>query len=235
MFKKTIFSSLVLILLTISTSTYAGETSTYDFTWLDPDKEVYVLQNRKFRKAGKIHFNLGAGITTSGAFVDSKTMLAKTGYFFAEEWGVEFVYAKNSGSENTTAESVRARGSVPFRRIVDGYYGAMFLWSPFYAKLNTFNSVMYLDWIIGLGAGQIEETNNKPEFINDWDKRAKTETHTGLLWETALQFYLAQHWAIRLDLTVMHFEADKASTSSTSTEKQYYSNYDLGLTLGFLF
>lgn len=235
--QKMIFSlTFISLFILMDLAAFAGETSTYDFSWLDPDKSVYVLQNRKFRKANKFHLNLGGGITTSGAFVDSNSMQARVGYFFREDWGFEFLYAKNDGKENDTATTVRGRpnsgGSVPFRRIVNNYMGGLILWSPFYAKINTFNKIIYLDWMIGGGYGKLEETNNKGEFVNDFvTPKNQTETHNAYIWETALQFYLSQNWVIRSDLTVLHYQANKATTN----EKKWYSNYDLTLALGFYF
>ena len=60
----------------------AGESSTYDFSWLDPDKEVYVLQNRKFRKKRSLFVSGGGGKTLSGAFVDSNSITGAHGIFF---------------------------------------------------------------------------------------------------------------------------------------------------------
>ena len=123
---------LLICMLMFNSHSFAGEGDTYSFTWLDPDKEVYVLQNRKYRKAGKLHLNIGAGVTTSGAFVDATTFQGRAGYFFSEDWGFEAVYSLNNGEENGTAASLRnegTAGSVPFRRIVDSYVGGMVLWS----------------------------------------------------------------------------------------------------------
>ena len=217
---------------------HAGEGDTYSFSWLDPEKKVYVLQNRKYRKKGNFHINMGAGITTSGAFVDSKTFQGRAGYFFREEWGFELIYAKNSGKENSTANSLRNNGrtgSRPFRRIVDGYQGVMVLWSPFYSKINTFNSIIYVDWILGAGYSKLEETNNKEEFITGRDGQAlTTETHTGVMWDTALKFYINQQFDLRLDLTVVHFKADVAKASG-APEETWYSNWDASVSLGYNF
>jgi outer membrane beta-barrel protein len=216
---------------------HAGERDTYNFSWLDPDKEVYVLQNRKFRKDGKFHLNVGAGLTTSGAFVDAKTFQGRAGYFFREDWGFEFVYAKNEGKENATASSVRSdgvRGAIPFRRIVDGYMGAMLMWSPFYSKINTFNSIIYIDWLFGLGYAKLDETNNRDEFLTGLNGQAPvSETHGGLMWDSAIKFYLNENWDLRLDLTVIHYKAEKAATGVT--ESDYYANWDLALSLGYSF
>src|SRR5690606_16916020 len=132
---KYVFALIPLLFLSLAQNfVFAAEGDTYNFSWLDPDKEVYVLQSRKFRKNGRAYVNAGGGITTSGAFVSAKNIQGRAGYFFKEEWGFEFLYSMNSGSENETAKSVRnegSSGSVPFRRIVDKYYGAMIMWSPF--------------------------------------------------------------------------------------------------------
>jgi outer membrane beta-barrel protein len=220
------------------TSTIAAEGDTYSFSWLDPDKEVFVLQNRKFRKAGRLHLNIGAGLTTSGAFVDATTFQGRAGYFFKEDWGFEVVYSLNSGEENSTALSLRnegSSGSVPFRRIVDNYMGGMVLWSPFYAKINTFNTIIYLDWIIGAGIAKLEETNNLIEFTTTpGNDVGTTLSHTGIMWDTGLKFYINQNFDVRMDLTVVHYKADKAVRNGTA-ESTYYSNWDLAFSLGYSF
>jgi outer membrane beta-barrel protein len=223
--------------------TLASETDTYSFTWLDPDKEVYVLQNRKYRKKGKVHLNLGGGTTLSGAFVDSSTLQGRIGYFFMEEWGFEAMYAQNGGSENVTAESVRNRGqsgSVPFRRIVDKYMGAMALWSPFYTKINTFNKIIYFDWIFGLGFGELQETNNQDEFILG-SKTDTTLNHKGLLWDVGMKFFINESFDLRLDLTVFHYKADVIQVNSGSSGldpnagDEWNSNWDLSASFGINF
>ncbi len=225
------FCAMLFLLIDISTS-YAGEDSTYDFAWLDPDKKVYVLQNRKFFKNRKIHVSLGGGITTSGAFVDSNNIQGRVGYFFSEDWGFEGVFSKNSGKENVTAESVRQSGTIPFRRVVDDYMGGMILWSPFYGKVNTFGAIVYFDWILGLGYGKLNEHNNKEAVVNRINETDKNESHSGIMWTTGLKFYLSQSWYVRFDVTTMHYKALSPAAITTGGKQKYYSNYDLALSLG---
>lgn len=226
-----------LIMVSIS-KVNASEGDTYSFTWLDPDKEVYVLQNRKFRKKNRAHISLGAGITASGAFVDSKNFQGRLGYFFREEWGFEAIYSINNGEENDTASSVRnngGTGSVPFRRIVDSYMGGMVLWSPFYSKINTFNKIVYVDWIIGLGVAQLEETNNQLELTTfNNDPTPTTENHTGLMWDIGMKFYLDQNFDAKIDLTAIHYKADQPN-SNGDTKSSYYSNWDVTFSVGYSF
>lgn len=229
---------LSLLINDLKINVFASETSTYDFQWLDPDKEVYVLQNRKYRKNGKLNLSLGGGLTTTGSFVDSTAYQGRVGYFFREDWGIELIYAKLTGRENDTAKSVRsegASGSTPFRRIVQNYMGGMAIWSPFYSKVNTFNAILYYDWFLGLGMAKIEEKNNRQEFINGslGNNPQSVETHTGVMWGTGFKFYLSEMWDIRLDLLGIHAEANKASVRSN--EKVYFEHYDLTLALGLRF
>jgi outer membrane beta-barrel protein len=213
---------------------WANEKDIYEFSWLDPDKEVYVLQNRKFRKVNHLQLNLGGGITTSGAFVDAKTLQGRVGYFFTEDFGLEGFYTKNSGKENDTATGVRNKGgagSYPFRRIVDGYTGGMVLWSPFYSKINTFNKIVYMDWIFGLGYAQLKEHNNKIELNDSVNKTETYETHSGFVWDVGMKFYIDESFSVRTDLTAVHYSATKA----TSTESAYYSNFDAAVSLGYAF
>jgi outer membrane beta-barrel protein len=213
----------------------ASEKDIYEFSWLDPDKEVYVLQNRKFRKAGHMHFNLGGGITTSGAFVDATSLQGRAGFFFVEDFGIEGVFAKNSGKENDTAKGVRnpgGAGSKPFRRIVDNYTGALLLWSPFYSKINTFNKIIYMDWIFGLGYAQLKEHNNQLEVQTSGVTISETtETHSGIMWNVGMKFYLTEAFSIRTDVTAIHYSAKNATTAGSS----YNSNYDTTVALGYAF
>lgn len=239
MFQKlkclTLISFIALLIPTQSPE--AAEDQTYNFSWLDPDKEVYVLQNRKFRKAGRLHVSAGAGITTSGPFVDSKTLQTRFGFFFREEWGAEFIYAKNSGEENDAASLVRnedGSGSVPFRRIIDNYMGGMILWSPFYTKINTFNKIIYLDLILGLGYAKVEETNNRDEFLNGGTSGEEiTESHSGIMWNVGAKFFINERFSLRTDLTTIHYQAEVAS--ETTNEKAWNENYDLAVSLGVSF
>ncbi len=214
----------------------ASEDSVYTFKWLDQDKEVYVLQNRTFRKDGKFFISAGGGFATSNPFVKSMNIQARATYFFAEEFGFEVIYSKNNGEENEAAEGVRnnslGTGSYPFRRIVDNYMAVMIMWSPFYAKINTFNSIVYLDWMIGFGGAKLDETNNKNELIYSGDKSDTKESHSGVAWQTSVMIYLNTSWSMRADLTGIHYRAPMVYDESSDT---WYTNYDATVSIGFNF
>lgn len=233
--KSKILSSLFLLALTFtSQQTIAAENDVYGFSWLDQDKEVFVLQNRKYRKAGRVHGFVGGGITTSGAYVDSTSIQGRLGFFMSEDYGFEVLYAKNSGKENDTYRAITTKNAAvtPFRRIVNDYVGAMFLWSPFYSKINTFNKIIYADYIFGLGFAKLSESNNRKAYqSNGLEKTESDESHTGIMWQVGMKFYLNDNWSVRPDLTVIHYQAEGAA----STAKKFVSNYDATISLGYTF
>lgn len=232
-----IFLSLILIPLS-----FAGEDSTYTFSWLDRDKEVYVLQNRKYRKKGHFIFHAGYGKTTSGAFTTGSAIQGKIDYFFHEEYGFGLVYTKNDGEENTTAESLRGTtgtsGARPFRRITQNYMGAMFLWSPFYSKVNTFNKIIYLDWIIGVGYGSLDEKNNKDELIQRTNMPDVSQSHNGPMWSFGALFYLSKMMSVKFDVNAFHYQAERIFSDTSGGQvgdDVWTSHFDLTVLFGLRF
>jgi outer membrane beta-barrel protein len=232
---------LLVIMCLISTLSMAAEKSLYDFSWLDRDKEVYVLQNRKFRKDGKVYVGATAEYLLNGAFINSYGGAFRAGYFFNEDWGIELIYGKNTGSENDTAKGVREQSTVPFYRKVDTYAGGMLMWSPFYSKINTFNKIFYFDWMFGAGVAQIQTKDNRNLFDTASQNRNTLvdESQIGGIWNTGFRFYLSDHWSLRLDLTGLAYSADKTKrqgqSGSTSKATKLFSTTDLGLGLNYQF
>ena len=63
----------------------------------------------------------------------------------------------------------------------------------FYSKINTFNTIFYFDWLLGVGVGKITETNNRSEFLNGGSSLSiadQTEEHNAGLWQAAIKFYI---------------------------------------------
>lgn len=228
-----------LMLLIMSNAVFAAESSLYNFSWLDNDKEIYVLQNRKFRKDGSFYVGATGAYNLSQAFLDSFGGTVRGGYFFSEDWGLEFVYGQNTNKENDTAKGVRDQGTVPFYRQIDSYMGAMVVWSPFYSKINTFNQIFYYDWMFGLGLGNITTKDNRDRFINPNSDKLTNESNVGAIWMTGLRVYINQSWSVRLDVTGQTYNANKVGkaspTSNTSKKSKLYNNYDLGLGLNYAF
>lgn len=232
---------LILVSLILSTVVYASEKSLYNFSWLDNDKEIYVLQNRKFRKVGNVYIGGTGAYNLSQDFLDAYGVTLRGGYFFSEDWGIELVYGKNSNTENDTAKGVKEQGTVPFYRQIDTFMGGMVMWSPFYSKINTFNRIFYFDWMFGFGVGTISTKDNRNKFDTAASNQNSltSESNIGALWNTGFRFYINEHWSLRLDITGQSYKADKTkkagTTGPTSTTSKLYNNYDLGLGLNYAF
>ena len=224
--------------LIFSGTVLANEKSLYEFSWLDKDKEIYVLQNRKFRKDGRVYVGGTLGKTLNGAFIDSYGGSVRAGYFFKEDWGIELLYGKNTGEESDTAKGVKEQGAVPFYRKVDTYMGGMLMWSPFYSKINTFNKIFYYDWQFGLGVATITTKDNRTKFDVPPSNTLTSESSMGAIWNTGFRFYLSESWSVRIDFTGMHYKADrqrKPTGGSQIKSSSMYSNFDLGLGLNYSF
>lgn len=232
---------LILLSLIMSTAVLADEKSLYNFSWLDSDKEIYVLQNRKFRKDGHVYIGGTGAYNLSQDFLDAYGVTARGGYFFSEDWGIELVYGRFNSTESDTAKGVKEQGAYPFYREIESYMGGMLMWSPFYSKINTFNRVYYFDWMFGLGVASINTKDNRKLFdpsIPAASRNAKTsENNLGALWNTGFRFYVNQNWSIRLDITGVSYKADKTKSDGTnkSTSSKLFTNYDLGLGLNYAF
>jgi hypothetical protein len=178
-----------LFFLLFTTMVIASEKSLYDFSWLDKDKEVYVLQNRKFRKSGKLHVGTTFGRSLSGAFVDSNLGAIYGGFFLTENWGIEGSFRKGAHSTNDTYDAVRGAGTVAFYRKIDTDTTVHAIWSPFYSKINTFNKIIYYDWLFGLGLSSIKTLDNRNEFVNKDEFDEVTETTTAFSWMTGVSIF----------------------------------------------
>ncbi|MBF0361392.1 MAG: outer membrane beta-barrel domain-containing protein [Oligoflexia bacterium] len=226
----TISSTLIIEDLISANIASAGEGSLYNFKWLDQDKKVYVLQNRKFRKKSSLYIMGGGGFSPDETYLTSYNLQARAGYFFTEDFGLELLYGKNFGSENNDAKSVKSAGAIPFYRDVQSYYGGLLLWSPFYAKMNTFNTIIYFDIIFGLGASKITEENNKNHLDSGNTLTSKTiENHTAFLWNIASKIYLTQTYAFRIDLLSQNYQARRSLKSASESDQIWYRHYDLTL------
>lgn len=233
---------LVLLLssLLLSTVVLANEKSLYNFSWLDKDKEIYVLQNRRFRKVGTVYMGLTGQKTISGAFIDAYGGTARAGFFFSEDWGIEGVFGKSSGTKNDTAKGVEDQGEKAFYRKVDNYMGAMLMWSPFYSKINTFNQVFYYDWMFGLGVASVRTQDNRKEFDVVPSSSLTNANTVGALWNTGLRVYISDSWSLRIDFTGLHVKPAKENikdngVGNSITTSTLFSNYDLGVGLNYAF
>lgn len=206
-----------LLLLGSVNLVFAGQGSFYDFKWLDPDKKIYVLQNKVHEKEGTFHATIGSGFSMTQEFQDSLNFQFRLGYYFAEEWGVEGFYTMVSNSNNQAYDNVNSNGNlVPFVRRFNSHLGGMLLWSPFYGKVNTFNKIWYYDITAGIGAASVQSENNLLSWLNQAQfDQFDSESILGLAWSIKMRVYLTE-WLL---LTVDVFGISHMSTGDGSRKK----------------
>lgn len=228
---------LVLLLGAAPSFVQADESHLYDFLWLDPDKKVYVLQNKVYRKENTFYANVGYLMDLSSDYTSGKGFRVGAGYYISEEWGVEMIYQKYNNSFNDAYENLQqVNGSVPFIRKFNSVYGALGIWSPFYGKINTFNKIIYFDWSFGLGVGKVETESNKdtvsvPSQADSFQK----ESYTGVLAKTALRVHITKNVHLNLEYMRTTYRAPGPTLNSRPSSESWRGHSDAVIGIGFSF
>jgi outer membrane beta-barrel protein len=232
MFKFSIIALGLMIML--ARETKAGEESLYDFLWLDPDKKVYVLQNKLYKKENSFYFDLGYISNQTSKFQDTNGFALKGGYYFHEEFGVELFYQQYANKNNDEFRNVQSiNGVVPFIRRMNDTYGAVAIWSPFYGKINTFNQIFYFDWSFGAGISMVNtDSNINSVRITNAPNKYEKKSYTGGVLKTKVKFHLKEN--IHLGLEYMNSYYMAPGPKDPKNEK-LRTNTDVILSIGFSF
>lgn len=203
------FVSVWLCLMAVSWANADDEVDPeYRFTWLDPDKKVYVLQNRKFEKAGHLFLTGMGGSVGADPYRTTYSVEPRAAFYFTEWLGVEAFgqWSFNSTNAPFTALIQSSSTALPVVREARSQMGGMISWVPWYAKINFFNQILYFDWYINGGAGlistaiDVRESKNDPiQYVNEQD--------LGWFFGTGHFYHLNQWLGVRLDYTVGFFQA----------------------------
>jgi outer membrane beta-barrel protein len=210
----------------------AGERSVYDFLWLDPDKSVYVLQNKVHKKERSLYLDLGYLANFTSKFQDTQGVGLRGGYYIHEEWGIELFYNQYSNKNNDDYRNVRLINQAePFIRRLNSSYGAIAIWSPFYGKINTFNHIFYFDWSFGAGITRVNTESNLQNVRNPAaDSSFENETHTGAVLKTGLKFHIQEDVHLGLEYMNLYYRAPRPRDPKSDTLK---TNTDIMFSIGF--
>jgi outer membrane beta-barrel protein len=230
--------ALALVSFTLSAPALrADEKDLYDFMWLDPDKKVYVLQNKVHKKAKTVYFNAGYGQGLSSNFQDTTMLHTNFGFYFSEEWAIEGIYTKYSNSDNDAMENLKKlNGSIPFIRKTESNYGLLAKWSPFYGKINTFNKIFYFDWSFGLGLGKLNTKSNATSVANPLQANSyKDEKYTSLIAKTGVSFHATKNIHVGMDLIMNNYKAPGPTVNGKAPSDKVRNNMDAVITIGVSF
>ncbi|RYZ68969.1 MAG: outer membrane beta-barrel domain-containing protein, partial [Proteobacteria bacterium] len=212
------------------------QTEDYSFNWLDPDKKIYVLQNRKFTKAHKLLLTLNGGIADTSPYRSSYSIDPRLAYYFTEAWGVEVFYAAFSNSSNSTNDAlIRTNANIrPNIYELKSQVGGLLHWAPWYAKINVFNSVLYFDWSIagGIGSitGDVYGSSSGSNSGSSSSTKNGTASYTTYILNTGPQFHVSEHFVVRFDYTNSWY---KAPLFYTSGDETWFNSHRFQVGLGF--
>jgi outer membrane beta-barrel protein len=218
-------------------SANAAEDDLYDFLWLDQDKQVYVLQNKVFKKKNRFSVNAGYIMGLSSEFQDTSGWHANFGYHFSEQLGVELMYNEYSNTDNTTKQNLQSVTSqVPFERKLASSYGLMLNWSPFYGKINTFNKIIYFDWTFAAGVGKIKTNSNALTVdITSQSDTFKGEDYTAGFLKTSFEIHATERITIGTSLLRTIYKAPGPTVDGVAGTDKWRGNSDFILSVGFSF
>jgi len=212
------------------------EKGEYDFSWLDPDKKIYVVQNRKYTKAKHLETVLSGGFGFGEPYRSSWIFLPRAIYYFNESWGVSALGLMASNSENDNVLELKeiSASSYPNVRDVQSFFGGSVVWVPFYAKINAFNRIFYIDWSWEAGVASVN-TELDLNFSTTGTPNLTTSTHMGFFWGTGQKFFITKSFAARFDLLGLYYSAPTARRGVLSTTNQTNSNYYFTVGMSYTF
>lgn len=201
----------------------------YSFSWLDPEKKIYVLQNRRYTKINRGLLSVMGGPSLSNPYRNTYGITGRVGYFFSEAFGVEGFYSGFLNSENNTFEALAlaAPNTLPVVREIRTQLGLLGQWVPWYAKLNVFNSILYLDWYFSGGIGSLKaalDTRRSATAASVY----VNENHLALYLGTGHLYHLNHRLVVRLDYLKAIYQAP---VSGTTGPNAWFSNdlFSLGI------
>jgi outer membrane beta-barrel protein len=217
-----------------------AEPDEYDFSWLDPDKKIYVVQNRKYTKKNRLEVALSGGIGIGEAYRNRRTIMPRATFYINEHWGISGFLGFNSNSENGNVQALQDSGSsrIPAVRDVQNFVGGSVMWLPFYGKINMFNQIFYIDWDIEGGIGQVStEIDLNTHFGGT--PNINESSHMSFHWGTGWKFFITRNFGARLDFLALYYKAptgvDGSLTSDLGSLEETYTNYLVTLGLSYTF
>lgn len=212
---------------------HAGEKDLYDFLWLDPDKSVFVLQNKLYPKDGSFYVDAGYLTNLTSNFQDTSGVQLKAGYYFTEEWAIEFAHLKYTNTSNSALDAVEAvNEAVPFIRRPLSSTSIFAIWTPFYGKINTFNNIYYFDFGFGVGTGSYQMESNLETAEDTTVNKYESESYTPVQLKATLQFHINKNLHMSIDFLNTNYQANKPSNKNT---KEWKQNNDFIFSIGASF
>lgn len=201
-----------------------------DFSWLDQDKRIYVLQNRKYRNDQRFGLYASGAMTLNDPFRNGYGGIVRASYSFTDQLGLETFFGFFGHVDSTTLSAVKSRSStLPYVREVRSYFAGVGSWTPFYGKFNFFNKIIYFDWFFNAGIGYIQ-TANDINTVSGASPQWNKDNRFGIFFGTGQKYFLNKNLLIRWDILGMNYGATGADGGS-----RRFTQADFAIGLGYLF
>src|SRR3989344_2572968 len=215
----------LLFLFSVQNGLAEKEKDEYDFNWLDPDKNIYVVQNRKYTKAGQMELSVTAGTTLSEPFYTVRYVSPRATYYFNESWGISGLGSFVSNTQNDVYIQIIKDSSVfPNVHSIKSFYGASVMWLPFYAKINVFNKIFYFDWYFELGAAAITSRVDLNASKNGIPN-LKEESNTGFFFGSGHKYFISKSFAARIEFLMMRYTPNHYTAGQLGNSQDILFNY----------
>ena len=238
--RKKIWSGIGLLLVSFwveHAPAFAASSDDYNFSWLDPEKKIYVLQNRRYRKAGAAQVYGMGGMSLGDTYRTVLQVQPRLTWWINEDMGLEVFYSQRMHNPNNVyealAEGIKSGGQSPWIREVRSQFGVLYNWAPWYAKINVFNSVLYFDWYFSVGAGMIGSMVGPKTEDTDVTKSWKTQNLFAAYLGSGHLFHLSEHWKVRLDVLGHFYVANVFEGLSVSPKQAVFSNFATQVGIGY--
>jgi outer membrane beta-barrel protein len=203
----------------------------YNFNWLDLDKKIYVIQNRKYLKGGHPVVSAMGGVGFSNPYKTTYNLDPRFAYYINETWGLELFYIFTFNFDNSTLVALgkAAPNVMPAIRQIESLMGGMIHYVPWYAKINVFNHILYFDWYFGAGMASVNALVDQRRSAFVAPNYASQSLYAFML-STGHEYHVTQNLLARIDATCAIYQAPVSGLTGDST---WYSNFNFGLGLGW--
>ncbi len=177
--------------------------------------ELAVIQNRQYKKAGKLRLGLGGGFVSTDPFLSVKSAGGSLGYYFGENWALQLSGSKYFVSSSSALQTLEVTGNGTLLNRPKSQVAIEALVSPLYGKLSFIgDSILYFDFYLLGGLGLVSAENG-----------SSIAPHLGL----GQQIYLSKSVALTLELRVLRYKenltapANVTIPAGTDTQRVNYS------------
>lgn len=201
--------------------------------WIAKDSDFKVVQNRLYKKEKRFALSATYGPLINDQFSDAKALNLNGSYFFSERWGVEVSHLSLNPEDNSmTREFIDRFAVVPNHNKLRKYIGASVSWVPIYAKASLLEKrILHYDLSLSAGLGMLTYERQYT------DKGDESVTAPALSLDVTQQFFITNHWAIRVVYMIKIFKEevrDSRSPFEVRSEDRVQTNFlNFGLTYFF--